>query len=226
MKKLQLIVFSIVFSSSSVVYAATSLIIGGPTPLQSYESASSSSSGNSRGKKNDDAAAQLAKVQAIMAKSKKDVQEGKVKPLSTAKIPAVGAVTTPAKKIPTPPATTTVKPIASMSGVANSEVKSELESQMNQLNQATIQYQQQTNRRIEGIQSKLQNLTKAMLLINQQLSSMSTTHGTHPVPLPKATKADQPISFDGIVKYLAFAIVGLLAVMLGFLISRQKKENS
>lgn len=111
---------------------------------------------------------------------------------------------------------------------SDSKTASGLESQLNALNQAALLYQQETNQKIErlasqnqSIQIKLQKLTQAMLIINQQLSVLSNTQEKTPISQSKSAA-----SFRDLFKYIAFSFVALLAVLLGILISRQKKFAS
>lgn len=218
-KKLQLIVFSVIVSVSGIVFATGSPILGSPTPLQSYQSASSGNSSSS----NDNSKAVQNKVAQIMAQSKQAVQEGKVKPTSDAAVKLSNTQATPAAA--------PVKKLTLKSNT-NSEVASELEQQMNTLNQATLMYQQNTNQKIEmltsqnaALQGKLEKLTEAMVIMNQQLSQMS--NGQHSVKLPKDIKATtHHDSLSGLFKYFAFGLVALLAVLMGVMIGRQKKQGN
>ena len=176
MKKIQLIVFTVILSLSALVFASGKPLFGAPTPHQSYQSAGSPH-------------------QAITV---------------------VSAASKTSSKKPTLKA-------------RSSEVTNELESQMNTLNQATLLYQQETNQKIErlskqneAVQSKLNKLTQAMVMMNQQLSVMS--HGSKLTPA-KHNSANH-ISISALLKYAAFGLVALLALLMGVLISRQKKLHA
>ena len=217
-KKLQSIVFIVVVSFSGLTFAAGAPLFGGPAPVQSYESAGSPQNSNNRHTAADSRGVD-AKVAEIMAQSKAAVELGKVKPVTQVKT-ITSTVATPKK--------------FTLKSAVGSEVASELESQMNELNQATLLYQQQTSQKIKdlssqnvAIQSRLKKLTQAMLMLNQQLSTMDSSSSKTSASLPKTLKKlSHSISFEGVFSSLAFVLAALLAVMLGVLISRQKKQSS
>jgi len=215
LNKFQLLIFTAIFSISAGAYASVLSSINAPIPKQSFEtaySAPNSSSQNSEA----DSAAQMKRVEAIMANAQQEADAGKLK--STP-----GSLIEYAK---TTPKTAVVNPVE-VSG--KSELTKELESQMNHLNQVNKQYQQNTNEKIESlqsqnqaIQSKLQKLTQAMLLMNQQLQTMNSHPNSKAAPKQAPTHS---VNFAGLIKYFAFAMVALLAVMFGFLIARTKKQS-
>lgn len=174
MKKLQLLVLSVIIPISLAVYANDMPKLGAPTPLQSFESAGSASS----------------KVQ------------------SSQGMPS------------------TKKPGLEFN--ANAKVSKELKSQINTLSQATLRFQEETNQKIENlstqnkdVQTKLQKLTTAMVMMNQELSSFERSHSVSShVSKPKS----HAFSFSSLLKYFAFGLVALLAILLGVLIARQKKQ--
>ena len=164
MKILHATVLLVIFSFFGAAYAATSPLMGGATPIQSFQTAGSRS--------------------AVVAPEK---------------------VMHQASRAP------------------NSAAVSELESQMTQLNQAALQYQQQANRKMEHltwqvsqVQTKLEKLTEAMMLLNQQQSALSRKAGA-------TTHSTQSAQHNGrILSYWPFAIMGILAIMMGWIMSRQK----
>lgn len=223
MKNKQLLVF-IIFSAFSLVgYASTGGSFAQSAPLQSYQSAKTTSNAPAVVPKAPPAttseAAQMAKVKSIMAKSKKTVQSVGANPLGQA-----------ASKVRSVPSN------------LNAQTTRELESQMTDLNQAALMYQQNTNQKIENLRSenralqgKLKNLTEALLMINEQLSQMAT-HANSSNTAASAALAqsaqDAPGGwtktlqerFQGPTKYFAFAVLLLLLLLMTVLIKRSPKE--
>jgi len=191
-------------------------------PLQSYQSAKTTSHAPAAAPKAPSAAtseaAQMAKVKSIMAKSKKTVQSV-----------SVSASRQAATKVRSVPSN------------LNAQTTHELESQMTDLNQAALMYQQNTNQKIENLRSenralqgKLKNLTEALMMINQQMSQI-----THPNVYNAAASAELTQKaedtgegwakilqerFQGPTKYFAFAVLLLLLILMTVLIKRSPKE--
>jgi TolA-binding protein len=171
MKILQAAVLLVIFSSFAGAYAADSPIVGGATPIQSFQTAGSP--------------------------------------------PTVAAPKNPEK---TP---------NSSAKAPNTAAVGELESQMTQLNQAALQYQQQTNQKMEALsskvdeaQAKIEKLTQAILMLNQQQSALSQKAAS-------AVHKAKPVHDDGsILSYFAFGLVAMLAIIMGVILSRQKKIKS
>lgn len=200
MKRFYLIVFTVLFSFSFAAYASVESLLKAPVAQQSYQSAGAPATSN----KKESYAEQLAKVRAIMEKSKQEVADGSLKQ----------------------------KPSASQSITdhsTNPEESKELESQMNQIHQVDLQFHKSTNAKIESLVSqnkimatRLQKLTQAMQIMNQQLSSISQHSQMNPTKMKSTHHA---ISVSEIFNYSAFGLAVLLAVFMGVLISRQKKES-
>ena len=132
----------------------------------------------------------------------------------------------------------------------NSATVNELESQMSELNQAALLYQQNTDQKIdtltsqnEALQTKLTKLTEALLMVNQELSQViprGTSAASHMTPRASQNIAStlydsqaaasetwsQKIQsrFQGTTVYFAFAVLALLAALAAMLL-RQKDRR-
>lgn len=212
------------FAFSLTGYASTRGLFNQTAPMQSYQSAKTTSKATAPAPKATDAS-QMAKVKSIMAKSKKTVQSGS----NT----ATGASRHPAIKLRSEPSSTTPH--------LNSQTTHELESQMTELNQVALMYQQNTNQKIENLrsqnrdlQSKLKNLTEALMMINQQLSQITHTSAYNAAASAELTQKAEDTGegwstilqkrFQGPTKYFAFAVLLLLLLLMAVLIKRSPKQ--
>ncbi len=98
----------------------------------------------------------------------------------------------------------------------NSITANPLQMKRKELNQATfrkIKYLTVQNRTMK---MKLQQLTTALLVLNQQISAINN----------RQAESVHYFSLRNLFKYLAFSTTVLLAIMLGTVISYQKKQKT
>lgn len=168
MKKLLIIVFSVLFSQALAVGAmASSLFSQGPTPDQQYQSATGS---NSAQTKAESEAAAIAKVKAIMAQSKR-LQETN----TGSKVTKINNFQ--GKLHPTPEGT----PPATSQSTVTGQTANDLAQQINDLGQNANLFQQQADQRLEALSTKnsqlqqeINKLDQAMTLLNQEMNTLNS----------------------------------------------------
>lgn len=244
MKSKQLIVFTAFSVFSLLGYASVGGLLSQSTPLQSYESAKSAiskptPSATASGKD------QMGKVESIMANAKKEASSDqlakKAVPKDSEKITtrskATYLKTTPAKQSTQPESVKLVGASKVSSGAIN-----ELESQMSQLNQAALLYQQDTDQKIENLtsqnealKSKMTKLTEALLMINQQLGQIvpapasqvnSTSQDIHQKTQSDSMGFFQTLHLPSAAKYFAFALLIILVVLTALVLLRRKTQKA
>lgn len=97
----------------------------------------------------------------------------------------------------------------------NSIIVNPLKTQQKELNQVISQKIHYLTAQNKTMQVKLQQLTAALLVLNQQISAINN----------RQAESVHYFSLRNLFKYLTFGVTVLLAIMLGTLISYQKKKQ-
>jgi len=211
----QAVVFIGFVSFSLLGFASSGGMFNEATPEQSYQSAQSPEQPPTASSD----VSEMAKVKSIIKRSKEEVGSHRNAMLKKQSL-------TPSQS-PKP------------------HVAKALKSQLSLLSQAELLYQQQTNQKIESLteenqalRAKMNKLTEALLLINQQFSQLkpkSQVTGSMSFATPKVDRKEGFSSdwlqnfrsrFYGVTEYLAFSIMALLLILMVILLKRNKPQVS